>query len=374
MELINDKSNHPYSLLQQTFDLFPISANQDLSQTYIFACQHILEPQGKMFSMFVDFGVPKENIFVLGKVYSTNNVQFEELKQSGFQVQQPAFDINKSFDEQHKDNCEALFQIFEKSVSGKARVIILDDGSGLLSVFNKNFEKISKDIELVGVEQTSSGFRKLESEILKFPIINVARSAIKLNKESLFIAESCFEKIDSYVKDNNLSQNRFLVIGLGPIGQALVDLLQKRNEEVFGFDTALGHENLIEKIKELKPNIIMGATGVTVISNEDVMILNSLGHKIHLISVSSSDREFPVANYRKENDLDIHSDVVFENVVFLNNGFPINFKGNRYEGAVAGIERTICLLLGSVLYLSKVDIARLPKKFIDVPESVTNIL
>ena len=374
MDLINDKSNHPYTLLQQTFDLFPISTNQDLSKTYIFACQHILEPQGKMFSMFVDFGVPQENIFVLGKIYSTSNAQLRELQENGFQVQQPAFDSSKSFDEQHKDNCEALFRIFKKTVSGRSRVVVLDDGSGLLSVFNKNFESISKDIEIVGVEQTSSGFRKLESEILNFPIINVARSAIKLNKESQFIAESCFEKIDSYIKDNNLSQNRFLIIGLGPIGQAFVDLLQKRNEEVFGFDTALGHENLIEKIKELKPNIIIGATGVTVISNEDVEILNSLGHKIHLMSVSSSDREFPVSNYRKENELDIHSDIVFKNVVFLNNGFPINFKGNRYEGAVAGIERTISMLLGSVLYLTKADIAKLPKNFIDVPELVTNIL
>jgi hypothetical protein len=372
MEVINNKSNYSYSLLRQTFGLFSESGG-GLSKTYVFACQHMLEPQGKMFSMFVDFGIPKENIFVLGKVYSTNTMQLKELQESGFQVQQPAFDISKSFDEQHKNNCEALFHTFEKSVSGKARVIVLDDGAGLLYVFNKNFEKISEDIDIVGVEQTSSGFRKLESEVLNFPIINVARSAIKLNKESLFIAESCFEKIDSYVKDNNLSQNRFLVIGLGPIGQALVDLIQKRNEEVFGFDTALGHGNLIEKIKELKPNIIIGATGVTVISDEDIATLNSLGYKIHFVSVSSSDREFPVVKFRNDS-VNIHADIVSENIVFLNNGFPINFKGNRYEGAVEGIERTICLLLGSVLYLARTEIEDLPKKFIDVPETVTNIL
>jgi len=372
MEVINDKSNYSYSLLQQTFGLFSESGG-DLSKTYVFACQHILEPQGKMFSMFVDFGILKKNIFVLGKVYSTNTMQLKELQESGFQVQQPSFDISKSFDEQHKNNCEVLFNTFEKTVSGEARVIVLDDGAGLLSVFNKNFEKVSMDIEVVGVEQTSSGFRKLESEILNFPIINVARSAIKLNKESLFIAESCFEKIDSYIKDSNFSQNRLLIIGLGPIGQALVDLLQKRNEEVFGFDTALGHGNLIEKINELKPNIIIGATGVTVISEEDVATLNSLGHKIHLISVSSSDREFPVVKFRNDN-VSIHADVVSENIVFLNNGFPINFKGNRYEGTIEGIERTICMLLGSVLYLASAETEDLPKKFIDVPETVTNIL
>lgn len=367
--------DYNYSLLLKTYGLFDMLAKKDLSKTYIFACQHILEPQSKMFSMFVDFGIPKDNIFILGKTYSTNSEVLAELKSNGFNADQPTFDLHRSFDEQHRDNCEFLFKKFQQVISNESTAIILDDGAGLLSVFNSNFDNIDNTIKVVGVEQTSSGFRKLESEILKFPIINVARSAIKLNKESQFIAESCLENLDAYIQGKQIVSIRFLIVGLGPIGQALVDLLQNRNEEVFGFDTVLGHKNLIEKIKELKPNFIIGATGVTIISNEDVTILNSLGYQIHLVSVSSSDREFSIVAYRDGSNLKIHSDVIYENVTFLNNGFPINFKGNRNEGAVSGIERTICLLLGSVLYWASLDnLNEVPHKFIQVPENVIAIL
>ncbi|MEI7462805.1 MAG: hypothetical protein WCK03_00215 [Candidatus Taylorbacteria bacterium] len=372
---MKDKTTYPYELLQRIVDLFPAPRSVDLSKTYIFACQHILEPQQKMFAQLIDAGVPRENIFVLGKAYSTNNEVLKELQGDGINAEQPIFNFLVSFDEQHKADCSALFNTFKEVVSGKARVIILDDGAGLLSVFNENFDKISSDIEIVGVEQTSSGFRRLESEVLKFPIINVARSAVKLSKESGFIAESCYQRINEYLETNKIYQNRFLVVGLGPIGQAIVDLLQKENKEVFGFDTILGHQNLIGKIQELKPNVIIGATGSTVISKDDVLTLNSLGYKIYLASVSSSDREFAIVDYQKGDDLQIHSDVEFENITFLNKGFPINFKGNRNEGAVEGIERTICLLLGAVLYwISKDSLVNIPKKFIEVPEKVTNIL
>ncbi|MEK9184945.1 MAG: hypothetical protein AAB866_02145, partial [Patescibacteria group bacterium] len=46
----------------------------------------------------------------------------------------------------------------------------------------------------------------------------------------------------------------------------------------------------------------------------------------------------------------IHSDVNYKNFVFVNNGFPITFKGNEYESTPIEIEKTIALLMGSVLY------------------------
>ncbi|HEC94219.1 MAG TPA: hypothetical protein ENI56_02520 [Candidatus Kaiserbacteria bacterium] len=369
------KSNDSLVLLAKTFNLFSRNKKRDLSKTYIFTCQHILRPREKMFSLFVGFGIPKENIFILGKEYSTNVNLFAELKNDNFNLYQPSFDTKKTFDEQHNENCNLLFKLFKETVFGESRVIILDDGAVLLSEFNKNFEKIDESIEILGIEQTSSGFRKLENEILKFPIINVARSAIKLNKESPFIADICIEKISDYISENNIINNKFLVVGLGPIGKALVNGLHKQGEKVSGFDDALGHKNLMEKIIELKPNIIIGATGIKAISEEYIEYLNSLNYPIYLVSVSSSDREFPVASYRKGISLNIHSDVIYGNIVFVNNGFPINFESSYYKGGVKRIERTICLLLGSVLYLAnRRETSSLSKGFIVVPEKITTLL
>lgn len=372
----NPEPNHSNSLIMKTFKLFSNDEKRDLSKTYIFACQHILRPREKMFPLFVDFGIPKENIFILGKAYSTNNNLFKELKDFGFYMYQPSFDMNRSFDEQHKENCNTIFNLFLKNVLGGSRVIVLDDGAMMLSVFDENFGKISKDIEILGIEQTSSGFRKLEDKTLKFPIINVARSAIKLNKESPFIAEVCLKQISDYISANNITDNKFLVVGLGPIGQALVDDLRKQGKKVFGFDTSFGHKNLMEKIKELRPNIIIGATGKESISQEDIEYFNSLHYPMYLVSVSSSDREFPVAAYRKDKSLDINSDVRYGNIVFVNNGFPINFKGNcYYKNGIEKIERTICLLIGSALYLANNEKpVTLEKGFIEVPEKITAIL
>jgi hypothetical protein len=284
-------------------------------------------------------------------------------------------DMGKSFDDQHRESCNKLFNIFEKTVSSGSRVIVLDDGAMLLSVFNENFGKIKEDIKILGIEQTSSGFRKLEHGTLQFPVVNVARSIIKLTKESPFIVENIIEKLDEYILEKKLKNKEFLIIGLGPIGKTLVDVLQKSGEKVTGFDTGLGHKDLVGKIMYLKPNIIIGATGTSVISQKDIEIMNSLSYPIYLVSVSSSDREFPVAAYRKDKDLRIHSDVNYGNIIFVNNGFPLNFKGNRHKEGTETIERTICLLLGSVLYLaSDQNSADLTKGFIDVPKRITDIL
>lgn len=362
-------------ILDKIPGLFSEPNATDLHHTYVFACQHILEPKERMFSAFVKFGIPQKNIFVIGKAYSTNQGLLEELREEGFQIEQPAFNNQMSFDEQHTNNCEALFGIFRKTVASPARVIVLDDGGGLLSVFNDHFKTLDGGIEIVGIEQTSSGFRRLEKQILKFPIINVARSAIKLNKESQFIAESCHEKLLEKFEKYHIEERRFLIIGLGPVGQALLNQLRETGEHVVGYDIAMGHINLLAKIKETKANVIVGATGNTVLTKEDIETLVGYEYPTYLLSVSSSDREFPIQSYRAESDYALHTDVQYRSITFLNNGFPINFQGNRNEGEIAGIERTICLLMGSVLYLASMEPGvDTPVEFIEVPGVVTKVL
>ena len=103
-----------------------------------------------------------------------------------------------------------------------------------------------------------------------------------------------------------------------------------------------------------------------------------MNHKLLLVSMSSADREFPAVYVRKNAGgknahVGVHQDVIWDNLVLINNGFPITFKGKRYESTPKEIEKTIGLLYGSTL---EAITALVPahKGFVDIPTNITAIL
>ena len=98
-------SSYEYHLLEKISKLYEASSI-NLGCVYVLACQHILEPQAKMFDLIASFGIPKENIRIFGKIYSTNNEVLTELKEKGFDVGEPVFDPSVSFDVEHAGICE----------------------------------------------------------------------------------------------------------------------------------------------------------------------------------------------------------------------------------------------------------------------------
>jgi len=351
--------DYSYPLLHKIFDYYK-KAKLDLSDFHIYSCQHLLVPQYEMYKMFIDFGFKPEHIFVLGKAYSSNKEVIDDLKKIGIKVFQPEFS-GISFDLEHVNNCKNL----ALNISNNDTNIILDDGGQLIFV--------SKDKNIYfAVEQTSSGFRKLQGVTLNFPVINVARSKTKLTQESPIIARIIFERIKTYLIENNIISPKFLIVGLGPIGDSVLQILTEENYKVKGFDVETSKENILLYLKDEKPDVIIGATGSSVFNENDLTLIES-EHVYHLISVSSSDREFPVVSFRK--DRVIHGDVKYKNFVFVNNGFPITFKGNKYESTPVEIEKTIALLMGSVLHGAVKGIEG--DGFVDVPlelESLINTL
>jgi S-adenosylhomocysteine hydrolase len=307
-----------------------------VQNTYLICCQHMLAPQKQMFQELIRFGFDPEKIFVLGKTYSTNREILTELNAMGIRAIQPPFS-GIAFDQEHRNNCHTLVEMVPKEASS----IILDDGAELITVFAESSREV-----LFGVEQTSSGFRKLEGKQLRFPVLNVARSATKLIQESPLIARHAFERMDAYFQKTGLVQARIMIVGLGPIGEALREVFLEHDYLVNGFDVQHGHQDLMGTINDLAPDVIIGATGASILAAEDLEKLS--GKKTLLISMSSSDREFPVAAYRN-GITDTHLDIVYENITFVNNGFPISFMGNRYESTPMEMEKTMALLGGSVM-------------------------
>jgi len=370
------KESYNYPLLKAITDAFPKS-NKSLENVHICACQHLMEPQEKMFTLLSDFGIPKENMHMIGKIYSTSFEILKELQDSGFDAKQPAFDHNISFDNQHEENCENLFSDFIKKLDGESVVIVIDDGAELLNVFNEQKDKLPNAVKIIGIEQTSSGFRKLENQQLSFPIINVARSKIKLDKESPLIARLGCDRIEEVTRHYNITEPRILVVGLGPMGNNVMLILQEAGYFIIGHDTAFHSEKeLADFIIENKINVLIGVTGKNIFTQEQAIKLNEkIADKVYLISMSSSDREFPSMFLRGGNaksEDSPHNDIVWNHLVLINNGFPITFKGKRYESTPIEIEKTIALLYGSALYACTSEITT--SGFIDVPEIVTNVI
>jgi len=327
--------DYDYPLLQRVLSQFK-DHNKDVSDIYLVCCQHLLEPQLKMFESLIDFGFDPRKMIVLGKAYSTNHGVFEDFERKGIKVSQPKF-TGASFDYEHENNCRMILNLTPRD----AETILLDDGAELIKIFLN-----AKRSVIFAVEQTSSGFRKLENDQMSFPVVNVARSATKLVQESPLVAHLCFERINQYFVDKNIDNPSILVVGLGPIGEATVEIFRQNKFTVDGFDVRHGHRDLLSFILNKKPDVILGATGSNILSKDEVEQTVS-DKPLYLISVSSSDREFPVASFRGEGE--IHRDVSYKNLIFVNNGFPITFKGNRYELTPVEIEKTICLLGGSIL-------------------------
>lgn len=350
--------DYDYPILQKVFNYFN-EFPHDIGNCYLVCCQHLLEPQLKMFEYLIDFGFDPNKIIILGKAYSTNTYVLQELKNKGLEVFQPEF-FGKSFDEEHKNNCDMISKLIPEEMD----IIILDDGAELITSLSGN-RKV-----LFAIEQTSSGFRKLENIKLNFPVINIARSVTKLTQESPFIARLCFERIKDYFYDKKINNPSILIVGLGPIGESIFEIFKQNNFLIEGFDVKYGQKNLQNIIINTTPDIIIGAAGSSILTRANIEEISSINKPFHLISVSSSDREFPVAYFRK--DKIIHDDVKYKKITFVNNGFPITFKGNENENTPIEMEKTICLLGGSIMYGTTNIING--KGLINVPEKLEKLI
>jgi S-adenosylhomocysteine hydrolase len=384
------KDAYSYPLLEKISHLYE-PQKKPYKDVYILACQHILKPQAKMFELISDFGIPKENIQIFGKIYSTSNEILNGLRSADFKVSKPIFNPAIPFDIEHAENCKKELNAFVsnvflssiKSSPGKSpsKIIILDDGGELLKAVNDAFghsiSPLPPDTAVIGIEQTSSGFRKLEHTPLHFPIFNVARSDVKLVKESPLIAHLGCDRIVDVIKQYSISEPRILVVGLGPIGSNTFSILKDKGYFVIGYDIAQ-HDatELITLVNDNAINILIGATGANILNEKQLKeIKDTLNYKLYLISMSSADREFPTTYIRKNGitPAEIHGDAVWDNLTLINNGFPITFKGKRYESTPEEIEITIGLLYGSTLE-AIVGEGRTGEGFVEVPGKVGDVL
>lgn len=350
-----------------------------------------------MLHALFDRGLRPSDTHVLGKCYSTNRHVREALQSDGVDVlpQSTEYDPRHAYDEMIDKHVRQLTPIAADAAKAQRPIIILDSGGHLLHAVNNDLD-IQTD-RVVGIEQTSSGFHALKNEPIRFPVLNVARSKIKLDVESPWIADAVVGSLLDKLKLLPSEWNRFkqdvcvpelriqgkkargmqltwrehfeermrlvrppkrmlnsLIIGGGAIGKAIHErmlsgpkIFDVQRQRRIGF-----LRNIRHAISQA--HVIIGATGTTSVPAH---LHKYLHHQVVLASAGSSDREFDAVHLRqnldKETGCHKNSSITIpgtnKRAHLLSQGFPINFDGYPEPVPLQKIQLTSALLMSAVL-------------------------
>ncbi len=263
----------------------------DWSNILVIACQHILESNFLYLKKMVDQGLPRNNLYILGKSYSTSDAVMADAA-LGVYVHPSSnqFDSHQSFYAQFRAAIADLFNMLAEKVNYQSfnKVVIIDDGAELLLYANEHIDKLDN---FAGVEQTSSGFHKLNAHSVKFPVKNVARSQAKLTLESPFIADAVLQNLQRHLQTHRLQPKKVLIVGSGAIGSCIYDKLQS-DYHLQRFDLEKDKSDFSHvELDRMLPHfdMILSCVGTTVFVPEDYQYFKP---GVILASASSSDVEF----------------------------------------------------------------------------------
>src|SRR3989338_2709939 len=328
--------------------------NIDLDGCHVICVQHIVASTISLFNALFENGLNPKNLSAIGKCYSTRPEALKHLLEKSVDVAQESlhFDPYRTFDMEFKRVLLSFFREKIKSLEAKGckKLIVLDDGGELLLFMNSLLKK-SKFWrgKVVGIEQTTAGYDKLKSESLLLPVINVARSNIKLFHESPFIARVAVERLLEHLNHLRIFPKNALIIGNGAVGSHIhSEIKELFRTETFDLDvskSSIKNDSYAAILGNF--DLIIGCTGKTVIPPNQFRFLKK---GACLVSVSSSDREFSGFNLRNKvkNIYSCHQDVCVGGIHLLNCGFPINFDDAYEEIDIPEFQLTRAILLSGI--------------------------
>ncbi len=333
--------------LTQLFD------DLNLENTLIISVQHLCSTTEVFFDALLDLNLYPKNLYVVGKCYSTNPEVLIRLRKKGINAlfSSSFFNCSVPFDTDFDRNVDEMIKqvMSSNDLFSFERIIILDDGGHLLARANS---LLPKGLPVIGIEQTSSGFNRMKDKNLPFPVINLARSWLKLEHESPIIISLVLRKLKEKLDQLDSSVNKVLLIGFGVLGQKIHEILKDRYL-ISIFDSV--PEKSTIALHEFKTrlgefDLIIGCTGSTSLTFENFRYLKK---PVILASISSSDREFESFKFRKLNPVkNCHSHVMIDGITLLNCGFPITFDEDYDSIDTDDFQLTRALILASVYQAS----------------------
>ena len=378
-----------------------------LAPCVLLASQHLLRSIVPQFAALRALGIRYEDMFVLGKVYSSSRLVVEKLKQLGVNVhaQSVSFPTAAVSDPDGYETmmAHAALDVLEQARKRRtalgqgARLLILDDGGLLIETANKLLSRSAAQ-NVFAVEQTTGGIRRLARQTLKFPVISVAGSYAKQVWESPFIADSIVSEIDltlSEIHGTGLKRKAVAVLGYGSVGTWVTTKLKRATHRRIAVYDPSSHKTgmaaahtYIDVTASLShaiadKQLVVGCSGVPSISSgqSNLQLFDHLRSGVLLASGSSTDIEFQGLRSMGEAvrpkwlpELELDSDFLRVHSTYMisrgrrryylaNGGFPINFTGEDDPIPIDRIQLTRALMLAGACQSFKTGPSGHPVEF-----------
>jgi len=366
-------------LLEDFISHFGMKPDKSFRDVVVVCVQHLLETTGTLIQALLRLGFQPQNIFVAGKIYSTNVEVKSRIRKLGVFVQSSGIpEYWGYYEDQLRNDVAQMWNVAARHITGNQirTVIILDDGGCALSSIP---DEIISGCLVTGVEQTMSGITLQTAGRVNIPVVEVAASAAKRFIEPYLIQKALFQRLAKSLRDDR-GNRRYGIVGYGNIGRAVSDTLRSFNKEVAVFDTSAeaittSRSRSITVTKDLRElversHVLFGCSGQDVFLNEDWW--TGLEGERNFISCSSLDMEFRSLLRSAGQIPRPRSGAILRNVVLngemtiWRGGFPMNFDQSAESVPLEEIQLTRALLLAGVLQaasLASVD----RKGFSDVP-------
>lgn len=342
-------------------------------QQIVFVCvQHLLDTTLDLFKALIALGVIPDNIFLIGKQYSTSEDVAKQIQNLGIQLQKSTpLKILGEYTATFNYDMVSMWQRVEAHAYQHSphAIIVLDDGGRCLECIMPG---MLNELPIIGIEQTTAGLFNPRVINLHVPFIDVATCSAKIHLESNLIAETVLDKLGTAlpVEKKGLACG---VVGIGVIGTPVAKKLVSLGCKVYICDQNKKHYHKInsahgcDSLEELiqQSDYIFGCTGQDITSQID---LNKLitQDKV-LISCSSEDKEFLTLLKRIQTENNhVKSFNPLQNIIWklsngaviqvLRGGFPITFDDSGIGASANKIQLTSGLLLSAliqaVMYIS----------------------
>jgi len=318
-------------------------------------------------------GIEKNDLFIVGIPYSSKIEVVEHLRDDGFCVRH--LDRAKYTDEFPSVIKKTLLEACQLCVSKNKSLLIIEDGGYVVPLLHEDddFTKY-KDICVGAVEQTANGIWAdqliAESNGLLFPVMNVAESRIKRERESPLVGTAIIQNINRLLEGYGIDIRNQKVgqLGYGAIGRPLALEMQSNGidvtiydlEEKINEDARKNDLEVAQSLEELLPGktLIIGCTGKEVVGLSE---LRKVDRNMYFVNATSKLRELKYSEF-----LDIAEELKIKVGIgteyklkggreiiirLLADGFPVNFFESSESIPDQKIQFIPALLLGAAGHL-----------------------
>jgi S-adenosylhomocysteine hydrolase len=365
-----------------------------LKGTVLLACQHLLGSTATQFAYLHRLGVEWQDMYIVGKPYSTSRIAMMWLQQQGAHVHPFSLEFpseaarNASWFESAlasavSDLVVGIRERLGEEPDEAGKVLVMDDGGMVIDTLDS--KRGIEPHHVVAVEQTTGGMNRIAQRKLAFPVVDVAGSTSKLTLEAEQIADSIVKEMAVRIRRIrgrcDLAAERILLIGFGPVGAWVATALGRAGARALtiydnenrklAIARASGYRIALSLRRAIKSStLIIGCTGERAfpqaydreIAADTILFSGSSGNFEFNGLVASRVRDrlmtiekFPFRGVTRSSFSRVHDDYRSSarkaqgRFWVANAGFPVNFTGGLDPIPTRDIQITRTLMIAGAI-------------------------